>query len=65
MICKILDEFPTIKGNISWRLADPDYKQLIHAKKVKGSGNARYISLTSNIYYMIDSVICNRFDIVQ
>jgi orc1/cdc6 family replication initiation protein len=56
MICEILGESPTSEGHISRRLTDLDDKQLIHAKKVKGSGNTRYISLSSDIEYVIDSI---------
>jgi archaeal cell division control protein 6 len=56
MICDILGESPTSEGHISRRLTDLDDKQLIHAKKVKGSGNTRYISLSSDIEYVIDSI---------
>lgn len=56
MICAILDESATSEGHISRRLTDLDDKQVIHAKKVKGSGNTRYISLSSDIEYVIDSI---------
>ena len=55
-ICKILNESPTSEGHISRRISDLDDKQLIHARKVKGSGNTRFITLASDTELAIDLI---------
>jgi Cdc6-like AAA superfamily ATPase len=55
-ICKILNESSTSEGHISRRISDLDDKQLIHARKVKGSGNTRFITLASDTESAIDLI---------
>lgn len=55
-ICKILNESSTSEGHISRRISDLDDKQLIHASKVKGSGNTRFITLASDTESAIDLI---------
>ena len=55
-ICKIVDESSTSEGHISRRISDLDDKQLIHARKVKGYGNTRFITLSFDTESAIDLI---------
>ncbi|MDP4227116.1 MAG: hypothetical protein Q8910_12120, partial [Bacteroidota bacterium] len=44
------------EGHISRRISDLDDKQLIHARKVKGYGNTRFITLSSDTESAIDLI---------
>lgn len=55
-VCRIMNELPTSEGHISRRISDLDDKQLIHARKVKGYGNTRFITLSSDTESAIDLI---------